>query len=373
MPTKNRISRTVALTVFLFLSFPSAVLCKYPGPMRFSVFWPCNGNASFCAPRILAEGTIEADTADKFVKFIVGKDQSPYYLPPKPTVCFDSPGGNLVGAIKFGSTIREREFNTCLESEYKRVVKDNPVLDEVFHKDAICASACVFALAGGVNREVGEKAKIGVHQFRSAHGSIGDGNTQFTVVALAAYLEQMGINRNMLDIASVYTPDNLYWLSAKEISQLRVENMSVVLSQWQLGSTEQGIVFAYITQTVPESHGQTSLIIIKNSEKVILSIAFEPAKKTAKDMDIAFSGADGRAIWLRVDGKLIAEYEGVRWLKGKEKLSTNIELSQEAVRQIRSGTILNVDINTPHASSEYDPSLDFQLKELSSFLPAILK
>src|SRR4030095_2999602 len=39
----------VALLVFL-LVVPVIAQAGYSGPMRFSVFWPCTGNASFCAP-----------------------------------------------------------------------------------------------------------------------------------------------------------------------------------------------------------------------------------------------------------------------------------------------------------------------------------
>jgi hypothetical protein len=262
--------------------------------MRFTIFWPCTGNASYCSPRILAEGEIEADTDDKFVKYLVGKDKAPYYLPSKSTVCFDSPGGNLMGAIKLGTIIREKGFDTCVEPEYRQSDSKSPDhTEEVFNKSAICASACVFSIVGGVNREIDQKARIGVHQFAGIEQAIGDGNTQITIVALAGYLEEMGVKRELLDIASLYPPNKLYWLSTEEISLFRIENQSIEFSRWQLSTTKEGVVFAHIKQAVPENHGQTGLILIKDSQTVKLLISFEPAKRTDKAIDLAISANDG--------------------------------------------------------------------------------
>jgi hypothetical protein len=38
--------------------------------MSFSVFWPCMGTASFCAPRILAEGAIERQSHRNLITFL---------------------------------------------------------------------------------------------------------------------------------------------------------------------------------------------------------------------------------------------------------------------------------------------------------------
>jgi hypothetical protein len=198
---------------------------NYSGPMRFSVFLPCSGHVSSCAPRIMAQGTIEDGTADKFGKFLIGKDKPPYSLPSQTTICFDSPGGSVVGAVNLGHKIRENGFNTCLESKYRRMKANwSSHEEEVFLEDAVCASACVFALAAGVNREIGEKARIGVHEFVGAHGEEAYSTTRQRNIALAGYLELMGVKGTLLDIASRCPPDQIYWLSRKEILQLKLEN-----------------------------------------------------------------------------------------------------------------------------------------------------
>ncbi|SAL57384.1 hypothetical protein AWB70_05037 [Caballeronia cordobensis] len=48
----------------------AAAPLKSYGEMSFSVFSPCAGNASFCAPTILAHGIAKADTAESLRSFV---------------------------------------------------------------------------------------------------------------------------------------------------------------------------------------------------------------------------------------------------------------------------------------------------------------
>lgn len=160
----------------------------------------------------------------KFTRFLAAKHVYPYGLPPKPTVCFDSNGGELLGAVNLGNKIREFGFDTCVEPNYRHFRPNTPLQrKELAPKDAVCASACIFALAGGVNREVRRGARVGVHQ--GANWKVGETATQLSITALAGYLELMGVKGKLLDIASAYPPNQIYWLSTKEIRQLGLHNI----------------------------------------------------------------------------------------------------------------------------------------------------
>src|ERR1700687_3171079 len=135
-------SRRLAFVALMAIS-PVLAHAGNSGPMRFSVFWPCRGNAFICAPRILGEGAIERDSDRKFLAFLSNKKSHPHELPPKPNICFDSPGGDLVGAIKLGRLIRKMGLSTCLAPEYAGVTGGDI---EVFARDVVCASACTLAL-----------------------------------------------------------------------------------------------------------------------------------------------------------------------------------------------------------------------------------
>ena len=114
-----------------------AAVASYEGPMRFSVFRPCIGNARHCAPQILAEGTIERGSAQQFLKFLANRTRHEEPLPPQVTVAFDSPGGNLAAGIELGNIIRERKFDTYLSPSYERVNELHPMGDgEVFITNA---------------------------------------------------------------------------------------------------------------------------------------------------------------------------------------------------------------------------------------------
>lgn len=180
------------LLAFLVLT-PVLAHAGYTDPMRFSVFWPCDGNASFCAPRILAQGIIKPDSHTKLVAFLADKKRHRDTLPPKPALCFDSPGGNLAGALALGRTIRNLRLDTCLAPQYFRVIPGTGGKEEVFATEVVCASACAFALLGGINRYMETGARYGVHQFAGGQANIGDSTTQVTVVLLAAYLEEIGV------------------------------------------------------------------------------------------------------------------------------------------------------------------------------------
>ena len=230
MVLKSGFSKILVSLIFLLFSFPNPAFSKYSGPMRFSIFLPCEGSILFCAPRILAEGTIEANSDKKFARFLAENHLHPHGLSTKPTVCFDSPGGEILGGIGLGNTIRENGFNTCLKSSYSRVNANSPGRENgIFLKDAVCASACVFALAGGVEREIGENAKVGIHEFSGPHWAKRDNSTPLSFAAVSGYLELMGINKMLLCMALFYPPDKIHWLSASEINQagLRSHNTKV--------------------------------------------------------------------------------------------------------------------------------------------------
>ncbi|MGA3117207.1 MAG: hypothetical protein ABSF90_22540 [Syntrophobacteraceae bacterium] len=375
MIARNGLARISALTVLLFLSFPCTVFSRYTGPMRLSVFWPCSGNSSACEPEVLAEGTIEPDTADKFLKFIAGKNKSPYYLPPKPTVCFDSPGGDLRGAIKFGEIIREREFDTCLGTEYSRVSekKDGGISgEEVFQKDVVCASACIFALAGGVNRYVSEKSRLGVHQFSGAQGPIGDSDTQLTVVALAAYLEKMGVKRELLDIASLFPPDQLHWLSPQEIKTSRIDNCWMIPGEWKLETTANGDIFAQISQEKLVFHSRVGLLLTKQKSRAVLVVIFEPGMKKVSSKEVldALNNHDG---WISIDGSDVASFKSIYWKQTGKLFTTSLSLSPQAIQTLWTGKRISLLFMVPRCFDVYDPSLEFPLEGLARLLPAVFK
>jgi hypothetical protein len=138
----------VAIAAFLlpYIAFGRA---PYEGPMRFSTYWPCIGNGSFCGIRILAEGTIQPNTGKVFESFLRNPKQHRHELPPRPTVVFNSPGGSISGGIALGRAIRKNRLDVELEASYTQVTDKDLTKEEILVERAVCASACVIAFAGG--------------------------------------------------------------------------------------------------------------------------------------------------------------------------------------------------------------------------------
>src|SRR5687768_7184570 len=73
------------------------------GPLQFSVFSPCAGDAANCTPRVLVQGRIEPDAGVRFAAFLKDPAAHAHELPDRPAVCFDSSGGSVSGALKLGA------------------------------------------------------------------------------------------------------------------------------------------------------------------------------------------------------------------------------------------------------------------------------
>ena len=120
------------------------------GRMEFTVQWS-GGNCNGCE-WVRAKGVIEAGITEKFKGF-VARENPPHFVE------FDSPGGNLLEALKLGRYLRVLGWDTSVGKNTVRTGRDTYVEEK-----SRCYSACVYAFAGGVHRSAEDKT-IGIHQF----------------------------------------------------------------------------------------------------------------------------------------------------------------------------------------------------------------
>lgn len=244
MKVKARFLLNAFALVCLFLLPATSVFAQ---SMRFLTYDPCGGgNSSFCAPRLVLKGTIEPDTAKKLDAFLGSRAAEDAYVSKKyhPYVVFDSPGGSLVGAIELGRYIRASRLDTILEPEITDIRRDDTQPDGFrsipISKRAICASACSLAFLGGVNRVVTEGARLGVHQFSGANGDVGESASQTIVTQVAMYVQEMGVDRRLIDLASSTPASSMYWLDANLVRSLQVDNTKPKLTPWRIEADAQG-------------------------------------------------------------------------------------------------------------------------------------
>lgn len=153
--------------------------------------------------RLTAIGTIEPGTARAFAEEIAKRGS---YVK---TVVLHSPGGSVSDALQIGRLIRQKGYNTAVETS------------------RYCASSCPLVYAGGVERYAGDKAAIGVHQvFALAREGVAPAHGSETVQRVAAecqrYLRDMGVDLEVWMRAMETPRDALYYFQQQELFALKL-------------------------------------------------------------------------------------------------------------------------------------------------------
>lgn len=132
-------------------------------------------------------------------------------------VTFDSPGGNPLAAMQLGRMIRALGLST------------------IQIRQLHCESACALAFVGGVER-VAAPGSIGVHQsYLSAQSNLDregavDAIQQLTGEVLA-YLKEMGVDPEFLQVSLSYGSDDMRYLSGSEMARMRVTTTAAAGSE----------------------------------------------------------------------------------------------------------------------------------------------
>lgn len=142
---------------------------------------------------VAAEGVITRDTPAAFEKFLRSYDASITNV-----IEFHSPGGNLAAGLELGRLIRKAKYRTRIG----RSISLEGVMDVYVYKNPICASACAYAFLGGVDRSFDEAAVYGLHRFGIEGKKIEGDAAQILTSKLAGYLEEMGVDQRVLQLAS---------------------------------------------------------------------------------------------------------------------------------------------------------------------------
>lgn len=315
--------------------------------MHFSVFQPCGGNGSVCSEKILAQGIIQRDSGKIFSKFLARHSKEFHTVP---TVAFDSQGGNVAGAIDLGRVIRAKKIDTLIEPSYTRVPLGVFGQDEeVFVKSAVCASACSLAFAGGVNRTMSPGARLGVHQFSASSGSIGDSGTQITLVVLGAYFDEMGVRRNLLDLASLTSPSSMHWLSKSDAAVTRLDNSEVEnLLPWTIGATDLGSPILHVTQPLTQGKDVNVAITVLDGKIIVKVTAILKKNFFHLDRIAQFPVNEQAGISFCGKEKCFDTYPLKSWSKTDNGSSFHFDalatLSPTALKQLGSSTRLSVDV-----------------------------
>ncbi len=161
--------------------------------------------------KLMATGTITPGISEAFTAEIAKRAD---YIK---TVVLNSPGGSVSDALAMGRLIRERKFATEVEA------------------NKYCASSCPLMFMGGVERRVGDKAAIGVHQvfaMTSADNAAPRDDmseAQRISAKCQRYLGDMGINLQVWVHAMETPKDRLFIFRPDELKSLNVVTSEPVL------------------------------------------------------------------------------------------------------------------------------------------------
>jgi hypothetical protein len=225
-------------------SVASAALLASGGAaaMQFSLIQPCAPaqSSAACAPRILGVGAIMDDDAQTLRAAVAlwGRLGTPSFS----GITLSSNGGSVVGGVQLGREIRRLRLATTAAPKVQAWDAKGGRLRTVV-ASAPCYSSCVYAFAGGVRREVLDGASLGVHQFSSVR-PVGsrplEADAQLTAVFLRAYLIEMGVSGDLLDLAMATPARDMRVLSRAELVALRLQSLEQPPPDWQVVVTADG-------------------------------------------------------------------------------------------------------------------------------------
>lgn len=348
-------------------------------PMRFSGFPVCPGSG--CFSMILAEGIIQLDTVIKFKEFLKNSEDELG----KPSVCFNSLGGNLEGGIALGREIRKQGLDTCVLNYYTETEPDGDVI--IHAENSVCLSACVFAFLGGVSREIEPNAKIGVHQISGQEsgqeGNIGDSETQFAIAEVSAYLDEIGVDRRLLDIASMIPPkEKIPSISLDSSKKLKLDNIGTLEEgQWLLEANEAGIPYAYIKREHPTKKIiNTTLIVWRENQDVFLRVINNyDIKKDSylKQSDLEICGGDdeNKLVYIMLDNQFDKRVGGkaISCKVSNQSVITLLKLDQSLVKRMLNSQQIELDFDLGNAGRHLNPNTPITLKGFSRLMKVVLR
>ncbi|MGC2774873.1 MAG: hypothetical protein WA418_04465 [Bradyrhizobium sp.] len=122
-----------------------------------------------------------------------------------------SPGGNLEQGVMMGEIVRARGLATAVGA-----------VDGAGRiRPSSCASACVFAFAGGQTRYGLDGSALGVHRFTSAaQGEDAVADTQRVTGAILGYMTRMGVSSQVIEAMS--ETRDIRWLEPGEAEAMKL-------------------------------------------------------------------------------------------------------------------------------------------------------
>jgi len=251
---------------------PGAAAFAQPGPVPTSVleilrtpmiFYVAKGGPDACGPGcsewIAAEGAFDTGAATRLRALLARQRNT------KLPIYFHSPGGLADRAFNIGRMLRERGMtagvsrtvpDACTKLDEKacnKLKRSGQTLTAELSAFAVCNSACVYAVIGAKERQVPPGARLGVHSSRLiklySDGRVAVMNpgrntpqAQARDAQTRKYIGDMGIDVQLLELASAIPHEKVYYLSRDEIANLRIDPRQFHETGWMVVQAKQASV-----------------------------------------------------------------------------------------------------------------------------------
>lgn len=364
-------------TLFLILGATATpAWCKsYPDEMEFSSFRPCLGNASFCRPHLLASGSLDAGAPSRLAA-ILAVEGHPQ------TIVFDSPGGSLIAGIELGQLIRRSALNTIVGTDYSEErYNDTTYQPEIvpIATEVGCYSACAYAFMGGVSRMLVEGAQIGVHQFNDMEAGAAESTAQLAVAMISQYMQAMGVNRDLLDVASVTGSDDMLVVPYSYAQRYNLDNQAPALSEWELQALPGGDIALAVDQQKRGSDGRTVIAFLTPEAVGYISVLiFQKGLRTTSELAMAESmeGEQTRPTICSQAGRCV-ELTAVDGWEYDRKALTLTAVFRAPIATVApiasSSSRISFDAGFPHMFFNEAPSVDVGVEGLKNGFLALLR
>jgi len=337
--------------------------------MDFHIYRPCEGNGSMCSQYIFANGIITKETPIKFQNFLENNKNDLY----SPIIYFNSDGGSLIGGLDLARIIRNKKFDTYIgrgtnvdfnqeepDKRYKTIVEKSA-----------CYSACAYAFLGGVSREIDwNNGKYGVHQF-SSNGAIQEDSAQVLTSSLAIFLDEMGVDRGLLDIASFTKKDDMFSLSPKVAKELKVENSGEEASNWTIKANQEGNLSVCSSVKQEDNDSFTALCFFHIRKSLFADIIYLPSKKYEMTDVVNRFNSQEASVDLSLNGIEVKEI--TKWRHIENGVSKTIAIDNNILKSFSNQKKLSFNAGFSNANKHIDPSAIFITDGLLGGIKALLK
>lgn len=181
---------------------------------------------SHCPQVISAEGEIQKSAGEDFIDFLRSASADARL---RNIVFINSPGGNVVGAMKLGAVFRKAGSAVVVA----RAQEGQGLASDARFLSAQCLSACVYAIMGGKTRVVPPQSKLGVHRtssFRYVGKDPAGAEPGYAKIptpssllkALTDYTRRMGVSSEVISVAQASPADSIRILSRHEVARWRL-------------------------------------------------------------------------------------------------------------------------------------------------------